>query len=186
MAGRVEDEVRMMRDESWRRPAGGQFAMAAAFAALGAVAGAALALLFDPAVGHRRRVRLKDQAARRVRKAARRGRRLGRHGASGAVGSVRRTMHPHPAPPVDDSTLLARVESELFRLRPAYKGRVLLEAVNGIVCLRGQMRSPAEIDDVIAVVREIDGVLGVDSFLHLAGTPAPNKADALRASFKTL
>jgi len=171
-----------MRDETFRRPAANQLTMGAAFAALGAAAGAAIALLFDPANGRRRRTRLRDQAARRVRRLARRTRRLGRHGASEAVGSVQRTLHPRPGYPVDDGTLLDRVESELFRLRTAYKGRVLLEATHGIITLRGQMRSQAEIDDVIALVRELGDVEGVESLLHLAGTPAPNKAAALRAS----
>ena len=60
--------------------------------------------------------------------------------------------------------------------------QVNIEAVGGIVTLRGQVKRPEHVRDVRDGAAKLPGVLRVESYLHLPGTPAPNKAEAVAAS----
>jgi osmotically-inducible protein OsmY len=73
----------------------------------------------------------------------------------------------------DDQTLVDRVESEIFRDRGEVKGKVNINAEEGVVVLRGQLDSQDLIDDLVNAVREVDGVRNVENLLHLPGTEAP-------------
>jgi hypothetical protein len=84
--------------------------------------------------------------------------------------------------PAEGRTLLDRVESELFANRSIPHGQLSFEVEDRTVVLRGQLDSPASIAEVEEAVRKIPGVSGVKNLLHLTGTPAPNKAAALRVS----
>lgn len=98
------------------------------------------------------------------------------------VGRARRLLHhAHPAP-AEGSTLLDRVESELYSDPTIPHGRISFDVVESTVTLRGQMDSVAEMARVEEAVRRIPGVAHVKSFLHMPGTPAPNKIPALVAS----
>lgn len=48
--------------------------------------------------------------------------------------------------------------------------------------LRGTLDNPDAIADFERRVREVPGVRGVNNLLHVAGTDAPNKHDAIAAS----
>jgi hypothetical protein len=50
------------------------------------------------------------------------------------------------------------------------------------VILRGQLDSGDEMHRIEEAVRKVPGVTAVTSLLHMPGTPAPNKAEALAAS----
>lgn len=99
-------------------------------------------------------------------------------------GVVQETFHLQPPdnPNPDDVTLTDRVESELFRDPSVPKGSININSVNGRVELRGELSSQPQIDDLVSKVRRIPGVKDVHSYLHLPGTPAPNKASAIEAS----
>jgi osmotically-inducible protein OsmY len=90
----------------------------------------------------------------------------------------------HPGveqPIVDDQTLKARVESELFG--PEFpKGSVVVDVADGVVTLRGEVARPDEIKRIEAEAAEVPGVAGVVNLLHVPGRPAPNVTDALEAS----
>lgn len=73
----------------------------------------------------------------------------------------------------DDQTLVDRVESEIFRDRHEVKGKVNINAEEGVVVLRGQLDSQDMIDDLVNAVRDVDGVRNVENLLHLPGTDAP-------------
>ena len=75
----------------------------------------------------------------------------------------------------DDQTLVDRVESEIFRDRKEVKGKVNINAEEGLVVLRGQLDSQELIDDLVNAVREVDGVRNVENLLHTPGTEAPTK-----------
>jgi len=49
----------------------------------------------------------------------------------------------------------------------------------GIVELRGQVENGDQLDAVESKVRSIEGVHTIHNYLHLPGTPAPNKASIL-------
>lgn len=144
----------------------------------GMLAGWAGAFLLDPRSGHRRRARLADEAEAELRHGLRWTRREARHAMSDAAGAVARSQHREPAA-VDDLTLVDRVQSELFEDPTMPKADLLFDAVQGVVTIRGQVESEAEMERISAAVLSIAGVVGVRNLLHGPGDPAPNKEAAL-------
>jgi len=76
----------------------------------------------------------------------------------------------------DDRTLVDRVESEIFRDRKQVKGKVNINAEEGVVVLRGELESQDLIDDLVKAVHEVDGVRNVENLLHTPGAEAPAKS----------
>ena len=74
---------------------------------------------------------------------------------------------------VDDLTLKAKVESEVFRPADAPKGDVDVNVENGVVYLRGQVEQPELIQDLELRVRAVQGVRDVENLLRAPGTEAP-------------
>jgi len=150
-----------------------------------AIAGAGLAYIFDPERGRSRRARTRDRMAGEVRHTGHRMARNLRAMRAQSVGLSRRAWHavrPHGAGYVDDVTLAHRVESELYRADHHAKGAINVSAFEGSVVLRGALRRPDEIHEIESKVKKVPGVRRVESLLHLEGTPAPSKAEALDAS----
>jgi hypothetical protein len=161
---------------SWMRPAL-PFAMAAGV-------GAVVAFFFDPQQGTRRRKVGADRLAGAVRRSGRRSSRMGRGAAAHLRGWSRKALHAingEHRPVTDDGQLLARVESMVFRDPSVPKGRLNINVENGVVVLRGELDEPEEIRDFEQRVRRVPGVFEVENLMHVTGTPAPNKAAAVRA-----
>lgn len=142
---------------------------------IGAALGALAALFLDPTYGRRRRKLFVDRAGGLVRQALRRGERAARGVGAEAYGLKQKATHlrQEPKPQPNDATLVAKVESEVFRDPSLPHGRVNVNAENGIVVLRGQLDSAELIDELVAKVRRVQGVQGVENLLHLPGTEAP-------------
>ncbi len=142
---------------------------------LGAGLGAALTYFLDPDQGARRRNIARD---RLIAVARRTGEQVGRqadYAASTAQGIYQKAAHQDDnwqAQP-DDMTLARKVETELFRDPNVPKGKINVNAEDGLVVLRGEVERPEEIDSLEDKVRNIPGVLEVQNLLHLPGTPAP-------------
>lgn len=144
--------------------------------------GAALMYFFDPDRGEGRRAVARDRFNSMVRRGAINVERQARYREGQVEGLVHEvSSRGHEGPPVDDIALKDRVESEVFGRRGFPKGRINAEVVNGAVRLNGELDSPSEIDEVVDEVKSVDGVRAVESYLHVKGTPAPNKAEARRA-----
>jgi osmotically-inducible protein OsmY len=141
------------------------------FAALGA----ALAYFFDPENGKRRRKVTMDRIGGLVR---RHGRSLGRGVAAEASGlkqkATRRKEEPKPQP--DDVTLARKVETEIFRGPDIPKGKINVNAENGVVVLRGEADTPEMIEDLAAKAREVQGVRDVENLLHVPGALPPSRS----------
>jgi osmotically-inducible protein OsmY len=90
-------------------------------------------------------------------------------------GAAERALHPQSrqSPPADDITLAHKVETEIFRPADAPKGTVNVNAVDGVVFLRGTATSE-QITELESKVRAIPGVKDVRNLLHVPGTPAPS------------
>lgn len=158
------------------------------FAAIAATAVGATAAsyLFDLEQGRGRRLRLAGRASHIARSVARRfGHRVAYLRRSAHLRRLH-LQHGFPPKPVDGRTLLDRVESELFTDPRIPHGRLNLDVEGSVVVIRGALDSRAEIETVEEAVRGIPGVYSVRSLLHLSGTPAPNKVEALRASSRAL
>ena len=145
--------------------------------ALGTLIGAALAWLFDPRLGRRRRKVGADWTLARFRRAGRTAQRTGRGVAADVYGTVQQVKHreEEPKPQPDDVTLARKVETEIFRDAGVPKGQIDVNAENGVVYLRGEVPSPDLIDELIDKTRDVQGVRDVESLLHLPGQEAPMK-----------
>lgn len=147
------------------------------------ISGAALAYFLDPDRGARRRNVTKDRTMSLVNRLSRRSSRKAGFFGGRVQGMIRQRMgHPHDNPNPDDRTLKDRVESEVLRDPTFGRAPINFNVENGVVVVRGELHSQGEIDDLISRVRGIRDVKGVESYLHLPGTPAPNKEEALRVS----
>jgi osmotically-inducible protein OsmY len=142
--------------------------------ALFAAVGAAIAYLFDPQSGRRRRALLRDRSAGLVRRSFRRLGRAGRHVEAEAYGVSQKAQHlrEEPKPRPDDATLAQKVETEIFRDADVPKGQINVNAENGIVVLRGEVGTPDLIRDLEERARKVQGVERVENLLHLPGSPA--------------
>ena len=93
---------------------------------------------------------------------------------SQAYGVAQKAQHLREQPKeYDDNTLVRKVETEIFRGAEVPKGQINVNAVEGVVELRGEVESQEMIDALVAKTRKVQGVRDVENLLHLAGTPAP-------------
>jgi hypothetical protein len=103
--------------------------------------------------------------------------RTGRGAANRGVALGRRVANRNPAPKagMDDVTLARKVETEIFRPKGAPKGKVDVNAVDGVVWLRGEVKNESQRESLEATVRAIPEVDDVQNLLHLPKTPAPSR-----------
>ena len=127
---------------------------------------------FDEREGEARRARLSDQIK----------------GFMDRAGDPARAVSSSVSEPVpgsdeapNDQTLKEKVESEVLRGDEWPKGRINIDVAEGVVTLRGELDSEARVAELEQRVRKVAGVFDVVNLLHLPGTPAPNKVDALKA-----
>jgi hypothetical protein len=149
---------------------------------IGASVGAALAHLFDPEHGRRRRRFFRERSMGAVRHARRRVARAGRATALQILGHAKGALHnlrPPKVEPLDDVGLAHKVETVLFRDPRVPKGQISINAESGAVFLRGQLESAELIDYTVSAVRKIPGVREVVNLLHLPGTEAPHPPSKL-------
>ncbi|MGH2698535.1 MAG: BON domain-containing protein [Actinomycetota bacterium] len=140
------------------------------------------AYLFDPRLGRTRRAKLKDQITGVVRRGTREAQRRAEYARGQAQGL--RHVGKTDSPPENDPALTAKVESEVLSRWKYPKGQISINSVAGVVELRGVCESEDQIDDLEQEVRKVTGVVDVHNYLHLPGTPAPNKEDVLESRAK--
>jgi osmotically-inducible protein OsmY len=68
----------------------------------------------------------------------------------------------------DDAALTQEVEAEIFRDSGVPKEKVVVNAENGVVYLRGEVPEQSMLDALVTTAREVRGVRAVESFLRLA------------------
>jgi hypothetical protein len=119
------------------------------------------------------------------RSGARQGERMARYGFSQANGLVRRVTNRSTPKDLDDVTLARKVETEIFRSAGAPKGKVDVNAVDGVVWLRGEVKRPEQIKALEAKARAIPEVRDVENLLHLPKTPAPSRTDTPKSQRRT-
>lgn len=145
------------------------------WSALGALA----MYLLDPQLGRTRRTKLSDQLGGAMRRSKRDAARKAEYARGHAKGL--RHLGSDRAPE-DDRSLRDKVESEVLTRGSYPKGDISVNVVDGVVELRGSCRSPEQIGELEQEVRKVTGVVDVHNYLHLPGTPAPNKREAIDAS----
>jgi osmotically-inducible protein OsmY len=130
-----------------------------------------LAFFFDPQNGKRRRTVTRDRTLAFFRRSAMRGRAIPQ--AAYATKQKLTHLREEPKPQPDDVTLARKVETEIFRSPDVPKGDINVNAVDGVVYLRGQVEGPDLIRELEDQARKVQGVRDVRNLLHPPGTPAP-------------
>jgi osmotically-inducible protein OsmY len=146
----------------------------------GVAAGAAAQYFLDKQSGARRRHTTRDRAKSIARRQARDVATRADYAAGQAKGKVA-SMRPTKHEEFDDVTLAHKVESEIFRAADAPKGKVDVNAENGVVFLRGEVEREW-IERLERDAEKVNGVKAVRSLLHAPGTPAPTAPSPPRAS----
>jgi osmotically-inducible protein OsmY len=143
---------------------------------LAAAGGAVAAFFLDPVSGRRRRAELTMRVPAFFRRRGREAGRFGRHVSADAYGFKQRVAHSSQRPKegaLNDPALARKVESELFRDPDVPKGKINVQAHDGVVELRGEVPRSELIDELVNRTRQIPEVVEVENLLHLPGTPAP-------------
>jgi osmotically-inducible protein OsmY len=147
---------------------------------LAATAGALGQFFLDRQQGARRRNVARDRVAgffrRRSREVARKARYAEGVAEGAAYKAGLRPQAERDREQPDDLTLARKVETELFRDADVPKGDININAENGVVYLRGQVKQPGQIEELVKAARKVEGVKDVESLLHLPKTPAPTKS----------
>lgn len=150
---------------------------------LAAVIGGGLAYFLDPNKGAGRRTTAKDKLFSLFGQGAQQAAQKASYYGGQAAGVVRETVpHTPDNPNPDDKTLKDRVESEVSRGPAVSRANLNINVADGIVELRGEFDTQEQIDQIVEQVRQIPNVKGIHNYLHLPGTPAPNKASVLEVS----
>lgn len=71
----------------------------------------------------------------------------------------------HPGETINDPTLVARIESELYRDDAIPKGQLNIDAVHGVVTFRGTLKSDIA-DEVLERALEVEGVRDIVDLLQ--------------------
>jgi hypothetical protein len=78
---------------------------------------------------------------------------------------------------MDDVALARKVETVIFRDDSIPKGKIDVNAAEGVVWLRGEARTPDMIKALERQASAIPEVKRVENLLHLPKTPAPTRTD---------
>ena len=72
----------------------------------------------------------------------------------------------HPGQTINDPTLVARVESELYRDQDIPKGKLNIDSVHGVVTIRGSVGDEALAASILERAHAVEGVRAVVDMLH--------------------
>jgi osmotically-inducible protein OsmY len=138
-------------------------------AAAGAAIGAAAEFLLDPEQGKRRRHQARDRVLALVRRGRRETARRADYAAGKAQGAAytaaKATTGASEETP-GDRTLASKVESIVFRETGVPKDAVDVDAHEGTVVLRGEVKRPEQINALVEATEEVEGVQRVESLLQ--------------------
>ncbi|HEX8052580.1 MAG TPA: BON domain-containing protein [Thermoleophilaceae bacterium] len=81
---------------------------------------------------------------------------------------------------VDDTTLQRSVEAEVFASRRAPKGQIEVNVTEGVVWLRGEVKTQSAVNELESRARSVEGVARVENLLRVA-KPAKSAKPAARA-----
>jgi hypothetical protein len=86
---------------------------------------------------------------------------------------------------LDDVALARKVETVIFRDSTVPKGKIDVNAADGVVWLRGEAKTPEMIKTLESQASAIPEVKRIENLLHLPKTPAPTRADTPPSQQKT-
>lgn len=95
--------------------------------------------------------------------------------AKGMTGTVPGVGRQPAEERLNDPALASKVESEVFRDTEIPKDKISVNVENGVVYLRGEVPDQGTMDELVARVRKVDGIKGVENLTHLPSEAAPTK-----------
>jgi osmotically-inducible protein OsmY len=147
---------------------------------LGVAVGAGALYLLDPVMGRTRRSKAADQVI------------SGAHSAQDQVsgtldlatdkvmGTVADALPD--SKPENDQALTAKVRSEVLGDADWRDYTINVDAADGVVTLRGEVRTPEHRDAIAEAVGKVTGVSDVENLLHLPGQQPQNTQPSVKAS----
>lgn len=144
-------------------------------------AGAVAAYYLDPDRGRARRARSRDQLISTGRDVTRDVERQARYYEGRVEGARARADGKGRLDPVDDHVIKQAIEQALARTG-VETSDVVIDVADGVAGLRGRVFSMDERKKIELETMNVPGVERVNSWLHLPGQTAPNKARSLQAS----
>lgn len=145
---------------------------------VGGLLGVAVTLIVDPRRRGKRRQQA-EQAAAQARRTAggvadatAHAARRAKGTAAEATAPIRHALREDP----DGRTLSDRVKSEVLRSHDLPKGDIVIDAVDGIVTLRGAVASVEQREQLVTGAAGVDGVDRVECLLHVRGEDGINGA----------
>lgn len=141
--------------------------------------GAALMYFFDPDRGHGRRVRARDKANAAMRRRAKESRSSLKREMDREQGEMARGAGLGEFRPESQADLREHLRKVITDA--GYHPNVNVDVVDGVASLRGEVANGSQMQELVELVGRVNGVVAVESYLHLPGTPAPNKAASERA-----
>jgi hypothetical protein len=78
-----------------------------------------------------------------------------------------------PSTNLDDATVVQRVRERLSERRDLRTDDLIVDVVNGVVYLSGELPDPQVFGEIVDLSRETPGVRRVQSLLHLPGDETP-------------
>jgi osmotically-inducible protein OsmY len=134
---------------------------------IGAAVGALLAYLFDPDRGRSRRARLSDQAAARSRDLTKTMRQTAEYQKGVAKGIIHDASEAfRPDNVYDDETLMQKVRSEALGYWDGSES-IEIDITDGKVELSGSVRDSASHDQLLSLIRDVEGVGLIDDRLKV-------------------
>jgi osmotically-inducible protein OsmY len=134
---------------------------------IGAAVGALLAYLFDPDRGRSRRARLSDQAAARSRDLTNTMRQTAEYQKGVAKGIIHDASEAfRPDNVYDDETLMQKVRSEALGYWDGSES-IEIDITDGKVELSGSVRDSASHDQLLSLIRDVEGVGLIDDRLKV-------------------
>lgn len=131
-----------------------------------AAVGAALAYLFDPDRGKSRRAQLSDQVKSQIRDATESVRAQADYQAGVARGAFHEAASSfEPERDFDEDTLLQKVRSEVLGHFPS--DAVEIDISDGTVRVAGSIPSSADREQLLGMIRDVEGVDTVEDRLEL-------------------
>jgi hypothetical protein len=126
-----------------------------------------------------------EEAAPEARRSRRPQRRQSQKRAATKRRSAARPQATTTPKDLDDVGLARKVETVIFRDRSVPKGKIDVNAADGVVWLRGEAKTPDMIKLLERQTAAIPEVKRVENLLHLPKTPAPTRADTPLSQQKT-
>lgn len=134
---------------------------------IGAAVGALLAYLFDPDRGRSRRARLSDQAAARSRDLTETMRQTAEYQKGVAKGIIHDASEAfRPDNVYDDETLMQKVRSEALGYWDG-SDSIEIDITDGKVELSGSVPDSASHDQLLSLIRDVEGVGLIDDRLKV-------------------